>query len=99
MMGLHYGVGLSYSLLENAGFTSNRWDLRLTANIGGYWIPWLTPQIEYIAGIPAAYYPFSHWGIYGDLQWGHSLYNGNGKPLPGFCIQQNGYWCKLQILS
>lgn len=78
-IGLHYGIGLSYSVLENAGFSPDKWDVRLNATIGSYWLLPITPQMEYGAGFSAAYYPFNHWGIYGDVMWGRFLYNGNGN--------------------
>ena len=78
-VGIHYGIDLSYSILENAGFNTDKWDLRLDASIGGYWIFLIAPQLEYGAGISAAYYPLKHFGIYGDLMWGRFLYNGNGN--------------------
>lgn len=82
-VGLHYGIDLSYSILGNAGFNTNKWDLRLNGNVGSYWIPLLTPQLEYGAGISATFYPFKHFGIYGDLMWGHFLYNGKNNPYLG----------------
>lgn len=82
-VGLHYGIDLSYSVLENAGFATDKWDVRLNANVGSYWLHRLTPQPEYGAGISAAYYPFKHLGIYGDAAWGRFLYNGNGNPYLG----------------
>jgi len=78
-IGMHYGISLSYSVLDNAGFTSDKWDVRLNTAIGSYWLLPLTPQLEYGAGFSAAYYPFKHWGIYGDIMWGRFLYNGNGN--------------------
>ena len=75
-VGVHYGIDLSYHILENAGFNTDKWDLRLNASLGSYWLFQITPQIEYGAGFSAAYYPFKHLGIYGDLQWGRFLYNG-----------------------
>lgn len=78
-IGLHYGIDLSYNILENAGFTTDKWDLRLNANIGSYWLYQISSQLEYGAGMSATYYPFKHFGIYADLMWGRFLYNGNGN--------------------
>ena len=78
-IGLHYGIGLSYNILNNAGFASDKWDLRLNANIGGYRVHWVGSQLEYGAGISATYYMFKHFGIYADMMWGRFLYNGNGN--------------------
>lgn len=82
-IGLHYGFDMSYRVLENAGLSSDRWDLRINATIGSYWVPLLSPQLEYGAGFSATYYPFKHFGIYGDLMWGQFLYNGKGNPYLG----------------
>lgn len=74
-VGLHYGIDLSYSVLGNAGIDTDRWDLRLNANIGAYSFFPITPQLEYGAGISATYYVFDHFGIYADLMWGRFLYS------------------------
>ena len=66
----HYGINLSYRMLD---LSSEKWDLRLNGSLGSYWCPHITTQVEYGLGAMLAYYPFKHFGLFGELSWGSYL--------------------------
>ena len=80
-IGVHYGIDASYHVLDAS---IDSWDVRINGSLGSYWCPGITPQAECGLGIIAAYYPLKHFGIYGELAWGHYLYNQLGNYYVGF---------------
>lgn len=61
-----YGINAKCHLLNSR----NRWDVSLTAMLGSMYSQGTTLQMEYGAGLSAAYYPVERLGLVAEYLWG-----------------------------
>lgn len=66
VVGVHYGVDLSYNLLPDC----NRWNLTFNGTLGSYWTVFTSPHVSYGASVRAEYFPLDHFGVFAEIGWG-----------------------------
>ncbi len=71
---LHYGVSLTAHMLSLSGVESTKWDIELKGSLGSFLQLYATPQAEYNIGVSVLFYPFRHWGVFVESQWGKFVF-------------------------
>ena len=70
----HYGVSLTAHMLLLSGVESTKWDIELKASLGTFLQHYATPQVEYNMGVSVLFFPFRHWGVCVESQWGKFVF-------------------------
>ena len=66
MIGVHYGMDISYNMLPDC----NRWNISINGTLGSYWTLYKSPQVSYGASLRVEYFPLKHFGIFAETGWG-----------------------------
>ena len=92
-VGMRLGMRAQLHLLSLAGKESTRWDVALTGVLGTSYNPGSSMQKEYGLGLMVGYYPWQHFGVVVEHNWGSF----KGCHSPHATLLESHIWMKVGL--